>query len=157
MELKFNVAGRIARPVEEVFKAVVNPATLSRYFATGGAEGRIETGATVYWEFQDSPGRFPVQVVEVVANERIVLRWDAHETLPAEGDGAAAPYQTTVTMTFQSLGDGRTLLSISETGWRENAEALKASYGNCHGWTQMLCALKGYLEYGINLREGMYD
>jgi hypothetical protein len=33
---------------------------------------------------------------------------------------------------------------------------LRASYGNCQGWTQMLCALKAWLEFGINLREGMY-
>lgn len=32
----------------------------------------------------------------------------------------------------------------------------KLYFGNCQGWTQMLCALKGYLEYGINLREGMF-
>jgi hypothetical protein len=24
------------------------------------------------------------------------------------------------------------------------------------GWTQMLCAMKAYIEYGINLREGMF-
>ena len=45
---------------------------------------------------------------------------------------------------------------IAEEGWRENQDALKASYGNCQGWAQMLCALKAWLEHGINLREGMY-
>jgi uncharacterized protein YndB with AHSA1/START domain len=63
---------------------------------------------------------------------------------------------TTVTMTFEALEDGRTLVSISEEGWRQTEGGLKASYGNCQGWTQMLCALKAYLEYGINLREGMF-
>ena len=33
---------------------------------------------------------------------------------------------------------------------------LKAAFGNCEGWTGMLCALKVYLEHGINLREGTY-
>jgi uncharacterized protein YndB with AHSA1/START domain len=46
-ELKFTVSGRIAKPVGEVFEAVVNPDQLSHYFTTGGAEGRLETGATV--------------------------------------------------------------------------------------------------------------
>ncbi len=46
--------------------------------------------------------------------------------------------------------------TISERGWRETPGALNASYGNCHGWTQMLCSLKANLEHGINLREGMY-
>ena len=150
MELKFEVAGRIARPVEEVFEAIVDPGTLSRYFTTGGAEGRIEPGATVSWSFHDFPGAFPVEVVEVEKNKRIVLRWEAEEKDPS------AKYDTIVTMRFEALEDGRTLVSIGEEGWRETPAGLKASYGNCMGWSQMLCAMKAWVEYGINLREGMY-
>lgn len=158
MDLKFRVSGRIAKPVGEVFEAVVNPQTLSRYFTTGGAKGRLEPGATVFWSFHDFAGSFPVQVIEVEKNRRIVLEWAAHEGDATDGDAGAksAGYNTTVTMVFEALDDGRTLVTISEEGWRETPKALKASYGNCHGWTQMLCALKGYLEHGINLREGMY-
>lgn len=147
MDLSFKVAARIAKPVAEVFEAVVNPAELSRYFTTGGAKGRLETGATVYWDFHDFPGAFPVKVVEVDPPRRIVLQWASDDP---------AGYDTTVTLTFESLDDGRTLVTISEQGWPETETGLKASYGNCHGWTQMLCALKAWLEHGINLREGMY-
>lgn len=150
MELKFNVAARIARPVAEVFEAVVDPARLSRYFTTGGARGRLETGATVQWDFHDFPGAFPVHVVEVEPERRIVLRW------AADDEGAGRPYDTTVTMRFEPLEDRRTLVSIAEEGWKPGQSALKASYGNCFGWTQMLCALKAHLEHGINLREGMF-
>lgn len=158
MELKFKVAGRIARPVAEVFEAVVNPAELSRYFTTGGARGRLESGATVYWDFHDYPGAFPVEVVEVEPDRRIVLRWAADEGASADGgaDAASGGYSTTVTISFEPLDDGRTLVSIAEEGWRETPAGLKASYGNCQGWMQMLCALKAYLEHGINLREGMF-
>ena len=157
MDLKFKVSARIARPVDEVFEAVADPEKLSRYFTTGGAKGRLDTGATVTWDFHDFPGAFPVEVVEVVPNERIVLRWEANEE-PPEGDEAtgAAGYNTTVTMTFTPLEDGRTLVEIAEEGWRETPGGLKASYGNCMGWSQMLCALKMWIEHGINMREGMY-
>ena len=84
MELKFRVAARIARPVHEVFEAVADPAQLSHYFTTGGAKGRLETGATVTWDFHDFPGAFPVKVVEVVPDERIVLEWGAHEAESGE-------------------------------------------------------------------------
>jgi uncharacterized protein YndB with AHSA1/START domain len=61
-------------------------------------------------------------------------------------------------MTFKPIdGDTRTLVEIEEKGWRETDGALKASYGNCQGWSQMLCALKMWLEHGINLRAGMYQ
>lgn len=157
MELKFKVAARIAKPVDEVFEAIVDPAKLSRYFTTGGAKGRLETGATVTWSFHDFPGAFPVEVVEVQPNRKIVLRWEASEGAPEGNEPiVGAGYSTTVTMNFDALGDGRTLVSISEEGWRQTEAGLKASYGNCEGWMQMLCSLKGWLEYGINLREGMY-
>jgi uncharacterized protein YndB with AHSA1/START domain len=163
MELKFRVAARIARPVHEVFEAVADPAQLSGYFTTGGAEGRLETGATVTWDFHDYPGAFPVEVVEVVPDEKIVLKWDAAEGEPPNvadsnrPEMATAKYKTKVTMKFSALDDGaRTLIEIAEEGWHENQGALDASYGNCQGWSQMLCALKAWLEHGINIREGMY-
>jgi len=148
MDLKFEVSGRIARPVDKVFEAVVNPEKLSFYFTTGGAKGRLETGATVTWDFADFPGAFPVHVVEVEKNRRIILQWEADEG----GD----KYLTTVTMRFEDLGDGRTLVSIAEEGWRKTPGGLKASYGNCMGWSQMICAMKAWVEHGLNLRDGMY-
>lgn len=156
MELKFKVAGRIARPVAEVFEAVVDPKQLSHYFTTGGAKGRLETGTTVTWDFADFPGAFPVEIVEVEENRRIVLRWEANEGPPEGETTPPAGYSTTVTMLFEPLDDGRTLVSIAEEGWHQTEGGLKASYGNCQGWSQMLCAMKAWIEHGINLREGMY-
>jgi uncharacterized protein YndB with AHSA1/START domain len=150
MEMKFRVSGRIGKPVHEVFEAVADPAKLSGYFTTGGAKGRLETGATVTWDFHDFPGAFPVHVVEVVPDQRIVLKW--------EGENVEADDKlTTVTMTFEEIDGGRTLVTISEEGWRKDEGGLKASYGNCQGWMQMLCAMKAYVEHGINLREGMFN
>tara|TARA_R110002167_G_scaffold91135_10_gene245184 strand:- start:2012 stop:2464 length:453 start_codon:yes stop_codon:yes gene_type:complete len=149
MELKFSVSTRVGRPVHEVFEAVVDPDRLSAYFTTGGAVGRLETGATVQWDFADFPGAFPVEVIEVVPDEKIVLRWATNEGLD---DG-----KTLVTMTFAPLDDGsRTLVTIAEAGWNPTPAGLKSSYGNCSGWTQMLSALKANVEYGINLRNGAY-
>ena len=148
MELKFRVAARIAKPVHEVFEAVADPGQLSHYFTTGGAKGRLETGVTVMWDFHDFPGAFPVQVVEVVPDQRIVLEWKANEP--------DTDYNVTVTMAFKPTDDGRTLVEIAEEGWHETPAGLKASYGNCMGWAQMVAALKVWIEHGINMREGMY-
>ena len=160
MDLKFRVAARIARPVQEVFEAVADPDKLSNYFTTGGAKGRLETGSTVTWDFADFPGAFPVEVIEVEPDRKIVLEWKANEGEPPNVEGGEmteSNYNTTVTMTFTPLdGDTRTMVEIEEHGWRETEGALKASYGNCQGWAQMLAALKAWVEYGINLREGMY-
>jgi uncharacterized protein YndB with AHSA1/START domain len=159
MDLKFTVSAHVSRPVAQVFEAVADPDTLSQYFTTGGAKGRLETGATVTWDFHDFPGAFPVEVTEVVPNEKIVLKWEAGDGSDpvTEGEGRGASYLTTVTMIFKPIdNDTRTLVQITEDGWQETQTGLKWSYGNCMGWSQMLAALKMWVEHGINLREGMY-
>lgn len=154
MAPRFTVSGRIARPVAEVFEAVVDPAKLSGYFTTGGAHGRLAPGTTVSWEFHDFPGAFPVYIREVEQDRRIVLQWDAPPgAVDPDATGAS---RTTVTFTFEQLEDGRTLVSISEEGWREDEAGAAASYGNCEGWTGMLCAMKVWLEHGIQLRRDFY-
>jgi len=150
MELKFRVFANISKPVHEVFEAVADPDELSHYFTTGGAKGRLETGATVTWDFADFPGAFPVYVIEVVPDERIVLEWKANEK------DAAEFYNTTVTMNFKAVDGGRTLVEIAEEGWHDTPAGLEASFGNCMGWSQMVAALKMWVEHGINMREGMY-
>jgi uncharacterized protein YndB with AHSA1/START domain len=148
MDPTFSVWIIVNRPVHEVFEAVADPKELSSYFTTGGAEGRLEAGKTVTWDFHDFPGAFPVEVKDVVPGERIVFEWKANE--------AGADYKVTVTMTFAGIEDGRTKVGISESGWRDTEAAVKASYGNCMGWAQMLAALKAWKEHGINLRQGAY-
>lgn len=155
MTLKTKVSGRIAKPVHEVFEAVADPARLSRYFATGaGTRGRLETGATVTWDFHDFPGAFPVKVVEIVPDKKIVLMWASADDA-AEGE-TFAPHDNRVTFEFDGLEDGRTLVIITEEGWDETPRGIRAAFGNTEGWTGMLAALKVWIEHGINIREGFY-
>ena len=146
MDLAFQVHGKIARPVADVFDAVYDPAKLAGYFTTGGASAPLDEGTTVMWDFHDFPGAFPVHVRTMEHNRLIELEWQA-----ADGE-----YDTRVRMEFEPLDERSTLMRIGETGWRETPEGLKASYGNCMGWTQMLCCLKVYLEQGVNLRSFFY-
>lgn len=150
MDPTFRVFIIVNRPRHDVFEAVADPQELSQYFTTGGASARIETGATVTWDFADFPGAFPVRVKDVVADERIVFDWKASEP---ETD-----YLVEVTMRFSDVeGDaGRTKVEVEERGWRSTDAGIKASYGNCMGWAQMLAALKAWAEHRINLREGAY-
>ncbi|HWW22797.1 MAG TPA: SRPBCC family protein [Edaphobacter sp.] len=158
MQLKFQVHTKIQKPLAEVFDAVYNPTKLSGYFTTGGASAPLDEDATVTWRFADYPGDVPVIVKKLVPNQQIVLQWDAYEP-PDPAESKTPPpsgYKTTVEMTFESLDPNNTLVKISESGWRETQKGLDGSYGNCFGWSQMISALKAYLEYGINLRKGAY-
>ncbi|MBN9681395.1 MULTISPECIES: SRPBCC domain-containing protein [unclassified Corallococcus] len=142
MEPKFQVQLKIRKPVAQVFEAVVNPAKLSGYFVKTSS-GPLAAGTTVKWSFAEAPGEFDVIAREVTANERIVFEW------PTD-DG----YDTRVEMSFVPLDAGNTMVKISESGWRPDEKGITASYGNAGGWMHMMLCLKGYLEYGINLREG---
>ena len=106
------------------------PAQLSHYFTTGGAKGRLETGATVTWDFHDFPGAFPVHVIEVVPDERIVLEWKANESASR---AKADDYNTTVTMAFKPVDDGRTLVEIAEEGWHDTPAGAQGELRQLHG------------------------
>ncbi|HEU5468200.1 MAG TPA: SRPBCC domain-containing protein [Steroidobacteraceae bacterium] len=146
MALKFEVYGKVARPVGVVFDAVTNPKELSSYFTTGGASAPLAEGATVTWDFADFPGAFPVKVTRVVPNERIELSWESAEH----------GYDTQVVMTFEAVDANTTLVRIAESGWRDTPKGRESSYGNCSGWMQMLCCLKAWVEHRVNLRQGFF-
>lgn len=149
-ELNFEVSGFIAKPVAEVFEAVADPEQLSRYFTTGGAQGRLESGTTVTWDFADFPGAFPVEVLDAEAGQRLTLRWKGEAAIGDEG-------VTITTFEFVPVDDGaRTKVTISEGDWEATEAGAKAAFGNSMGWTGMLAAMKAWLEHGINLREGFY-
>ena len=148
-ELSFTVTGYIARTPHEVYEAVADPEQLSRYFTTGGAHGRLETGAEVTWDFADFPGRLPVEVIDHVPDERIVVRW--------EGSDQSVEQSTMTTFEFSPVdGGARTLVTITEKSWKVTEGGAEGAFGNCMGWTGMLAALKAWTEHGINLREGFY-
>jgi len=147
MELKFEVSIKIQKGVEEVFDAVYNPEKLSGYFTNGGASGPLDEGKTVIWKFDDNPGDKPVEgevhVRKMVRNELIEFEW------------MGSDHMTQTSIKFERSGPD-TVVKISETGWEENQADLDRSYMNCFGWSQMICALKAYVEYGINLRKGAF-
>lgn len=149
-ELSFTVSAHIARPCTEVYEAVADPEQLSRYFTTGGAQGRLEAGAEVSWDFHDFPGAFPVTVVAADPPHRIVIEWEGSATAGDTG-------RTTTTFEFEPVdGGARTLVTINESSWLPTPEGAESAFGNCAGWTGMLAALKAWIEHGINLRDGFY-
>ena len=61
-------------------------------------------------------------------------------------------YPVTVVFELEALDDGTTMLAISESGWKTDADGLKGSHDNCSGWTHMAMCLKAWIEHGIDLR-----
>lgn len=151
MARTFRVRTRIVRPVADVFDAVVRRDQLTRYFARGSS-GDLEEGREITWtwgESADCPtAECPVVVRKIEENRRIELVIDSRKWLKTTDEA----YDVVVTMEFEALDDGATMLSISEDGWKEDEEGIAGSYDNCEGWTHMAACLKAYLQHGIDLR-----
>jgi uncharacterized protein YndB with AHSA1/START domain len=142
MEPKFQVQLKIRKPVAEVFAAVVEPQKLTGYFIQTSS-GPLTEGATVTWMFAEAPEPCEVTVRKLAKNETIVLEW-----------AGGRSYNTRVEMEFKPLDAMSTLVLIRESGWRSDDTSTELSYGNAGGWMHMLCCLKAFLEYNINLRAG---
>lgn len=142
MTLQSQVQLKIRKPVAQVFDAVVDHRKLAGYFIEVGS-GPLAAGATVTWKFPELDEAFPVTGREVIPHERLVFTW-----------GAMTGGENSVAFVFKPMNGEETMVQVTESGWPDTPEGVKASQGNAGGWMFMLTALKGYLEYGINLRAG---
>jgi uncharacterized protein YndB with AHSA1/START domain len=139
-EIPVSVETQIARPVAEVFEAIVDPAKLSRYF-TSRSSGRIEPNARLVWEWSDVGGKLDVQIVQVEANQRVMFVWKA----------TGAP--TKVTLELAADGEA-TKLVAREAPFALTEEGAVAAVQQTQGWTDFGLCLKAYLLHDIDLRRG---
>jgi len=129
----------IRKPVAEVFEAFVDPAITSRFWFTRGS-GRLEPGKQVTWEWDMYGVSAQVSVKAVERNRRLLIEWP--------GDGGP----TTVEWIFTSLPDGTSFVSITNTGFTGDAEAVAAqAIASTEGFTLVLAGLKALLEHGVRL------
>ena len=147
MTRNYTVHTRIQKPVAEVFDAIVSGDSLCRYF-TSSTSGNLVEGQTIRWRWEHYHATLPVTVTRVVQNECIELTLDSR----AWEKTSAETYPVTVRFEFEALDDGSTMLAISESGWKTDADGLKGSHDNCSGWTHMAMCLKSWIEHGIDLR-----
>ena len=141
MEIQVNTKLKIAKPVNEVFEALVDPKLMANYWFSSGSE-RLEQDKTITWRYEEYNAEVELTVVEIQDNKNIVFKWGA------PGD------EHVVTITLNELDPMTTIIEVNEKGWNENDDDLISNLlGNKEGWVYMLTCLKGYLENGItNLR-----
>jgi uncharacterized protein YndB with AHSA1/START domain len=142
--LEVKAAIQIAKPVSDVFEAIVDPAQMTNYFISKSS-GRMEENKKIIWHFPEFDMDVPIRTGKIEKNKFITFYWDI--------DGI----ELLTEMTLTSKANNSTLVSITEKS-RENDEAgIKWLIGNTEGWANFLACLKAWLEYGINLRKGAFD
>lgn len=146
MARNYTVSTQISKPVAEVFDAVVSREKLNCYF-THESSSDLKEGEGITWHWRKW-GDHPVVVKKIVPNQLIELALDSKKWKKTEDEA----YEVLVIFEFEELENGGTMLSISEEGWKTDEAGLKGSHENCGGWQHMAMCLKGYIEYGIDLR-----
>jgi len=141
MAFKVEVRDRILRPLPEVFEAWINPDQMSRYFISS-ASAPISEGERIEWRFEDVNAKFNVDILQVVKDKLIVFSW------------AAAGSKHDVEVFFEPDVDDSTVIKITESSFSEDADGIRQGLGQNAGWTHLLCCLKAYMKFGINLRKG---
>jgi uncharacterized protein YndB with AHSA1/START domain len=147
MARNYTVQTKILRPAAEVFAAIVSSDKLCHFF-TERASGDLAEGAEIRWRWKHYDVELPVVVDKLIANELIQLTLDSKTWKKTTGES----YPVKVIFEIEVLDDGNTMLSISEEGWKTDADGLKASHDNCGGWMHMVTCLKAWIEHGIDLR-----
>ncbi len=141
MKLNSEASLQILKPIEEVFDAITNSQSLTKYFISE-TNGNLIEGKDLLWKFPEFDERFPITSVKIKVNKSISFVWDP---------------QTIVTIGLTKFGDDSTVVKVSEVGKELNEENLKWLVSNAGGWANFLASMKAYLEYGIQLRKGAYE
>jgi uncharacterized protein YndB with AHSA1/START domain len=129
----------IRRPVAEVFAAFIDPAITTKFWFTRSS-GRLVPGAQVQWDWEMYNVSSTVLVEEVEENQRIRVAWHA------------ADIPTTVEWVFSPRGEDATFVSITNSDFSGDGDAIAAqAIGSTEGFTIVLAGAKAFLEHGISL------
>ncbi|MCH7773501.1 MAG: SRPBCC domain-containing protein [Bacteroidetes bacterium] len=139
--IKTKVQMGILKPAHEVFEAIVDPDKMNKYFITTST-GRMESAKTLTWSWEDYDASHEVKVQNVEKDKLVSFTW--------EGSGV----ECLVVITLEPKGENQTLVKITESDWPADFQGAARCMGQVEGWTNFLCCLKAYLEYGVNLRVG---
>ncbi|NMH28117.1 SRPBCC family protein [Flavobacterium silvaticum] len=127
----------ICKPAPEVFNAFIDPEQTVNFWFTKSS-GKLEAGKTVLWEWEMYGAKAVVDVLEIIPDEQISIRW---------GDK-----KRRVDFRFTPKSDNATYVECIETGYTETyAELIAVIRDSTGGFTTVVDGLKAWLEHGIRL------
>lgn len=129
----------IRKPVNQVYEAFVNPAITTKFWFTKSSD-KLEKGKQVEWAWEMYGVSAPVQVLDLVANKKILIEW---------GTGKQ---QSKVEWIFKSIADEVTYVEVTNYDFTGTTEELISQIrDSTGGFTMVLAGLKAYLEHNISL------
>lgn len=142
--LEIKAVIQIQKSANEVFDAIIDPAKMSNYFISSGSD-KLDEGRNIKWRFPEFDIEFPIRVGKIRKDQYISFFWFMDEI------------ELMVEISLTVPGQDGTIVTVTEKS-RDNDDAgITWLKQNTEGWANFLACLKGYLEYGINLRRGAFD
>ncbi len=127
----------IRKPVEEVFRAFVDPEVTKEFWFTNST-GKLVEGQSVTWSWDIYGISEEVFVSTLDINKRIVIDWSTPKS--------------TVEILFDEKHEEQTYVEIKCYGFSAEDDKLIATVSDLvGGFTTVLDGLKAFLEHGINL------
>jgi uncharacterized protein YndB with AHSA1/START domain/DNA-binding transcriptional ArsR family regulator len=139
-KIKFQVAVRIEKPIDEVFKAFTDNETLSKYFVSAASAPIKAVGDRITWSWGEH--KTEIVVTEFEENKKIAFTWPGYKV----------NYDVHAVFVFEEI-DGKTRVSVTEEGWKDDEAGINSSLMNNAGWKEMLLSLKAWVMYGVDLRK----
>ena len=126
----------IRKPIKEVFEAFVEPGITTKFWFTKSS-GRLGQGKYIRWDWEMYGVWDDVLVKSIEHNKRIVLE---------------SSDKTIIEWIFTSRTDNETFVTITNSGFTGNGdEIVNQAIDAMGGYTMVLCGLKAFLEYNIEL------
>ncbi|QHE62491.1 hypothetical protein FHE72_16795 [Rossellomorea vietnamensis] len=131
---------KIQKPAHEIFEAFVDPEKIGGFWFSSSSE-RWEEGKTVTLRYEEYGAQGDIHILEIQEEKKIVFEWAGNHK---------------VTISFTQEETGSTIVGVKEEGFDEDSEnIINELVDNKEGWVYMLTCLKGYMEYGVNLRASL--
>ena len=73
MGIEVNTKLKIAKPVNEIFEAIVDPEKMANYWFSSGS-GRLEQDKTITLRYEEYNAEVELTVVEIQDNKKIVFK-----------------------------------------------------------------------------------
>jgi uncharacterized protein YndB with AHSA1/START domain len=130
----------IQKPANEIYEAFVNPEKIGNFWFSSSSE-RWEEGKTITLRYEEYNAQGDIYIKEIYENEKVVFEWAGSRL---------------VTINFFPAEKGGTIVEVNEEGFDGDDENLiNQLLDNKEGWVYMLTCLKGYMEFGANLRAAL--
>ena len=131
---KARVSMLVRRPAEEVFDAITDSQTITRFWLRSSS-GPLTPGVTVHWTFLVPGAEVDTTVTSFERGRELTIAWS---------DG------TTVSWRFSQHESGGTVVAIENAGFLGSpAEIVDAALQATQGFAIVLCDLKVLLEGGV--------